>query len=245
MNGKRLRSFNIYDIFANIVPGVVFLIGLSVPFELQQIFGDGANAAIGVTLFLFFSLVVGQILQAIGGWADGDHGFSLLVEDIVRERNDSRFDVTEFDEYFLVLCQDTFGLSDEFDDYSRLFKLLLAYLEYSGRSRALRMQALYLLARGVWVSAGLLIVWFVTLLISFEYGYVTAPSLESVSLRMADFRSTTELLIALSVSTVVGAVFTRIRNELEADWISYAITEFYLDAVTLQKYRQNTHNPQL
>lgn len=245
MNGKRLRSFNIYDVFANIVPGVVFLIGLSFPFDLQQFFGDGVNAAIGVTLFLFLSLVVGQILQAIGGWADGDHGFSLLVEDIVRERDDSQFDVTEFDEYFLVLCQDTFDLSADFDDYSRLFKLLLAYLEYSGRSRALRMQALYLLARGVWVSTGLLIVWFVTLLISFEYGYVTATSLESVSLQMADFRSTTEIVIALSVSTVVGVVFTRIRNELEADWISYAITEFYLDTVTSQKYRQGAQNPQL
>lgn len=245
MDGKRLRSFNIYDIFANIVPGVVFLIGLSFPFKLQQFFGDGANAAIAVTLFLFFSLVVGQILQAIGGWADGDHGFSLLVEDIVRKRSKSRFDVTEFDEYFLVLCQDTFDLSVNFDDYSRLLKMLLAYLEYSGRSRALRMQALYLLARGVWVSAGLLIIWFVTLLISFEYGYITATSLELVSLKMDDFRSTAAILIALLVSTTIGLVFTKIRKELEADWISYAITEFYLDSVTGQKYRQDGRRTQL
>lgn len=245
MDGKRLRSFNIYDIFANIVPGVVFLVGLSFPFKIQQLLGDGANVAIAVTLFFFFSLVVGQILQAIGGWADGDHGFSLLVEDIVREQSKSRFDVTEFDECFLVLCQDIFDLSADFDDYSRLFKMLLAYLEYSGRSRALRMQALYLLARGVWVSAGLLIIWFVTLLISFEYGYITTTSLGSVNLKMDDFRSTMAILIALSVSIAIGLVFTKIRKELETDWISYAITEFYLDSVTMQKYWQGRQNTQL
>lgn len=245
MNGKRLQSFNIYDIFANIVPGVVFLVGLSFPFKSQQFVGDGANAAIAVTLFLFFSLVVGQILQAIGGWADGDHGFSLLVEDILREQSESRFDVTEFDEYFVVLCHDTFGLSDEFDDYSHLFKLLLAYLEYSGRSRALRMQALYLLARGVWVGAWLLIIWFVTLFVSFEFNYVTAASLEMVNLQLTDFRSTTATFIALVVTTAIWGVFTKIRKELEEDWISYVVTEFYLDSVTVQKYRQGRSNTQL
>lgn len=245
MNGKRLSSFNIYDVFANIVPGVVFLIGLSFPFKLQQFVGEGANAAIAVTLFLFFSLVVGQILQAIGGWADGDHGFSLLVQDIVHRRSESRFDRTEFDEYFVVLCHDTFELSDEFDDYSRLFKLLLAYLEYSGRSRALRMQALYLLARGVWVGAGLLIIWFVTLFVSFEFDYLTATSLKMVNLQLTDFRSTTAILLAFVVTAAVGLVFTTIRKELEEDWISYAVTEFYLDAVTSQKYRQGRQNTQL
>lgn len=245
MNGKRLRSFNIYDIFANIIPGVVFLIGLSFPFKLRQLFGDGANAAVAITLFLFFSLVVGQVLQAIGGWADGDHGFSLLIEDIVHERSESRFNVTEFDEYFVVLCQDTFSLSADFDDYSRLFKMLLAYLEYSGRSRALRMQALYLLARGVWVSAGLLIIWFVTLFVSIEYGYITTTSLELVNLKMDDFRSTIAILIALLVSTTIGAVFTKIRTEMESDWVSYLITEFYLDRTTMQKYRQDRQKTQL
>lgn len=242
MKRQGIKSFNVYDVFANIIPGVVLLVGASFPFNVQRVLGKPITAATSITLVIIISFITGQFLQTIGGWADGDHGFPQLMRSIVNEKRNPQFEITEFDEYFVVLCDDTFELTEGFDDYTRLFKMLLAYLEYSGRSRALRMQALYLLSRGIWVSAWLLSFWFFAVYVSIDYNYLSETSLRLVNLKMKDIPSKSELTIAFLLATVLGTIFGRIRQEVEEDWVKYVITEFYLDRVTSQTSGPNRQN---
>ncbi|WP_276280344.1 hypothetical protein [Halorussus caseinilyticus] len=245
MTKNPLSSFNIYDIFANIVPGVVFLIGFTFPFKLQNILGGNTVSITNILLFILFSFVLGQTLQAIGGWADGDHGFPRFIKDILNEESKSRFEVSSIDETFLLLCSTTFRLPSNFNDYYRLFKLLLAYLEYSGRSRALRMQALYLFSRGIWVSSWLLFLWFLVLTVSIRFEYISPQSLELVNLNMDDLRSEIVILASDIVVLSSGLIFTKIRSEIEEDWITYVVLEFYLDRVTAQQGEQFRQNIQI
>ena len=240
-----LKSFNIYDIFANIVPGIVFLLGLTFPFKTQQILGNDITSVINVLFFVLISFVVGQVLQLIGGWIDKDHNFSRFIEDIIKKESKSKFNVTGIDRYFIVLCSDTFNLSKNFNNYNHLFKLLLAYLEHSGRSRALRMQALYLFSRGIWVSSWLLFLWFLVLFISLRYGYISADSINLINLKMDDLRGEFVILISLVISFIFGYIFNSVRREIEKDWVMYVVIEFYLDRVTTQQGQQFRQNIQI
>lgn len=229
MNRRGLGSFNVYDVFANIVPGVVLLIGLLFPLDVREIVDVEIVSVTIASLFVILSFVSGQIVQSFGGWADGDHGFSELMTCLIQNKKYSRFELTEFDERFLLHCDETFDLRDEFDDYGRLFKMILAYLEYSGRTRALRMQALYLFARGIWVSVWLLALWFLIIGVSMRYEYLSNDSLELVNLRMNLLRSEGAIWFAFIIVILTGILFHRVRSNLELDWIQYTVSEFCLD----------------
>lgn len=122
------------------------------------------------------------------------------------------------------MCREEFQLSGTFDSYGRLFKALLSYLENCGRSRALRMQALYLFVRGLYVASVALTLLYFSAIVSIEYGLLPDDVLNA--LRSADI---------LSVSTIVSAglvyITDRNREELEEDWIQYTVTECYMEMI--------------
>jgi hypothetical protein len=226
-----LKSINLYDIYANIVPGIVFLFGIVLPLDfvaiLRELFGPDAQFTAGIAqllLFIVISFVVGQILQAFGSRFDGDHGFGSLVSDIRDESEQDRHEVTEFDDVFWELCKDEFVLSENFESSDRLFKAVLAYLEHSSRTRALRMQALYLFARGMYVASLSLCLIYITILVSLFYGYLP----EDVT---PFFRPSWVIISGIVVTGLLTYISEETREGLESDWIKYTMTEFYLEMV--------------
>lgn len=235
-----LRNVNLYDIFANIVPGLSLLFGLLVPFEviptLKTLLSTESSLRFGlahVILLVAFAFITGQLLQAFGSRYDGDHGFHDFLAEIRGEDVESRYKITEFDGVFWVMCRERFCLSDGFDSPDRLFKAVLSYLEKSHRNRALRMQALYLFARGVFVAAVLLTLTYFAIFVSLEYGYFPQGWLPL-------FRSNWIVLMSSGISGIVAYISNKERKELEEDWINYTMTEFYLEVI--DEWRNKRHN---
>ena len=227
-----LKKINSYDIFANIVPGLVFILGLLLPLHpapvLKSIFGEEWTLSFGIAhllLLVAVSFVFGQVLQGIGSRVDGDHGFPNLVRKIRGEDVECRYAISEFEDNFWDACSDKFDLSDEFDSYDRLFKAILADLEASGRRRALRMQALYLFSRGVVVALRVLAAVYVITAISLEYRHIPTDWTPL-------FRPAWLLLSGAVIAYVASLQVDKERKELEVDWIKYTLTEFYLETST-------------
>lgn len=224
-----LRKINSYDIFANIVPGFVFSLGLILLLHItplvRALFGNPGNFSFGIShliLLVVVSFVFGQLLQAIGSRVDGDHGFPNLMRRIRGEDVENRYSMTEFEEGFWDRCSKEFGLSEDFSSYNRLFKAILAFLEASGRRRALRMQALYLFSRGFVVALKLLAFYYFIIWISLYYNYIP-------NYWLPIFRAEWLFPIAALVSYFVSLQVDKEREELEADWIKYTVLEFCLE----------------
>lgn len=226
-----LKSINLYDIYANIVPGVVFLLGIVIPLDfgaiLKELFGPNVDISIGISqllLFIVIAFVVGQILQAFGSRFDGDHGFGSLLSEIRGESDQNRHEVTEFETVFWELCREKFVLTDSFDSSDRLFKAILAYLENSSRTRALRLQALYLFSRGMYVASLSLCFIYLIILISLVYNYLP----DGIT---PFFRPSWVILSGLIVMGCITYISEKTREGLESDWIKYTVTEFYLEMI--------------
>jgi hypothetical protein len=208
------------------MPGLLFVIGLSIPLHpipfLKALLGEDWTPALGISellLLVAFSFVCGQMLQTAGGRFDGDHGFADLMGKI---RSDGDSNLSEFEENFWKCCQKEFSLNNGFSSYDMLFNAVLAHLESCGRHRALRMQALYLFARGVYVGLRFLAVIYIVIYISVEYGFLP--------MAWRPFVRTDWLVLSAAIAVwILGYSVDGARRELENDWIEYTITEFYLD----------------
>jgi len=226
-----IKNINLYDIFANIIPGLAFLLGLVVPFEvsasLQAIFGSSEplSFTIGqILLLVAVAFILGQLLQAFGSRFDGDHGFSDFVRKLKGEDVQTRYEITEFDNSFWVFCKKEFQLTDDFEAYDRLFNAVYSFLETSNRNRALRMQALYLFSRGVRVAAVFLLLLYTAIYISLYYDYIPIDLTEYV-------RDQRAVLSGIVITWVLAQVANHERREFERDWLEYTVTEFYLELV--------------
>lgn len=226
-----LKKLNAYDIFANIIPGLVFIFGLLLPLRpvpvLEAIFGETWSPSLGIPqllLLLVVSFVCGQMLQTIGGRVDGDHGFANLMRRIRGEDVECRYSLSEFEDGFWENCRNTFQLTDDFESYDRLFKAVLAYLEDQGKYRALRMQALYLFSRGVVIALRVLATIYIIAFIALIYNII--PESE-----MFYFRSESLMFLGGIVAYILSLYVDGARRELEEDWIKYSITESHLSMV--------------
>ncbi len=233
-----IKTINLYDIFANIVPGVYLLMGLYVgvhPTKLVELFyTQPVTVPVGLPLFLSIitvAFVVGQLLQLGGGVYDDDHGFNNLMNHIRGGDGPCRYEISEIEDGFWEMCLREFDLTDEFESHDTLFNLLLSYVESSGRSRALRLQALYLFVRGVFVASAVLLSLYgiASIGLFFEYW----PDIVSDLLR--------PLAVNLSYvgATVILTLLTdRSRRGLERDWIEYTVTEAYLEMMDQEHHRR-------
>lgn len=226
-----IKNLNLYDVFANIVPGLIFLFGLLVPFNLSAILnavlGDQVKIGFGVPEFLILitiAFVVGQILQVAGGRFDDDHGFSAFMWKIRGRETETRIDVSDFDALFWDMCRDHFQLSGDFDSHGRLFQALLSFLEERNRSRALRMQALYLLTRGLFMAVLFLIIIYLITAISLYFQYLPEE--------WHQYLRSTEIIFMFTILAYLLLMTINDRSEeFEKDWIEYTVTECYLEMI--------------
>lgn len=123
---------------------------------------------------------------------------------------------------FASICDDKFGVKvvdydEEYDGWSMLFKSILSDLENSPWSRALRIQALHLAARGLTVAFVLLTAYYLL----YVGGVLTPGGMELFSHN--------QVPLAAALGTGVLAVLTAHRSRhFENDVINYMISEFYM-----------------
>lgn len=177
MNQLEHKRFavNMYDIFANFLPGFILIGGFLLPF-----LGDDWLSNINLLEGSFLTLAafaMGGVTQAIGSRikryqfrlplfsfpadpVDGDSQgwvirkrklpFNVKMEAIKCESDDLSF----AEKGFLSTCEEIFKLDKEqrIDDWGYLFKMIISYLETSPHNRTLRIQAQHLAARGLYVT---------------------------------------------------------------------------------------------
>lgn len=133
-----------------------------------------------------------------------------------------RYELSDFDNRFWDMCRKEFQLTGDFDSHDRLFKAILSYLEHNERERALRIQALYLFARGVRVAAMGLALYYGLIYIMIQYRYL--PSTWYAVLRP-------QWVMLVGTLSMYGllVILDKNREELEEDWIEYTITECYME----------------
>lgn len=128
---------------------------------------------------------------------------------------------TEIEENFLDLCKEEFNLSDDFNDYGRLFELILSYLEIMPRSRSPRFQALF---SSFWALET------VSILLTF---------FSIISLLLSHFsvgisRGTNISLIVFLLGVVSAYVFRQRKETFEKNWVEYAMLDFYNYSKTIE-----------
>lgn len=235
VTSRGIRTINVYDLFANVVPGVYFLLGLYAMVRPIPLFRAAfhSDATLSVSLsFLLIVIVVafiaGQLLQIGGSAYDGDHGFDDLMWAIRGRDVETRYDISDVERPFWDMCRSRFELTGNFERHDRLFKLLMSFLEQHGRARALRMQALYLFVRGVLVANVVLFVLAFFLYWGLESGFIS-ENLTNI-IRHKNILATYTL--ALAGLTILS---DKSREGAESDWIVYTVSTAYLEMINSGK----------
>ncbi|USZ67836.1 hypothetical protein NGM10_14015 [Halorussus salilacus] len=229
---QRYANFNLYDIFANFLPGAVLVIGLLFPYV--GIDGLFVEVEVGSLLVLLVSsFAVGLFVQALGGIVQSSgQDFANHIKK-VDERADSsgktgtpepksEINISTLDAYFIETFRAEFGLESDFTDWNRLHKLILAKLEATSRTRALRLQALYLSMRGMAATMVLLASWFGI------YAILTAVDVFPTAIPFWTF----PYLVA--VSLVTAGIFSNRGSEFSRDVAKYMVIEYYLEVISQQ-----------
>lgn len=226
-------NFNLYDIFANFLPGAIFMTGILFPYVgISGLFTE--LKAGGLLLMVVLSFAAGLFVQAVGGnvqssgqdFADhiqkvdrGDNEESEIEE---YPESESEINISPLDAYFVEAFRVELGLDSDFEDWSRLHKLILAKLEATSRSRALRLQALYLAMRGMSVTAGFLSIWYIL--------YMVLVLIEVFSTPLP----TWSLLYVACLSFGTAGKFYERSEEFSKDVAKYMIIEYYLEVLAQQ-----------
>lgn len=230
---QRPSKFNLYDIFANFLPGAVLLIGLLFPYlGIGGLFAS-LNTG-GLLLMLVLSFAAGLLVQAVGGNVQSSgRDFADHIQNVDRyaDVEDERYDadvdaeinISTLDAYFVEAFRAELGLTSDFDDWSRLHKLILAKLEATSRTRALRLQALFLAMRGMAVTMALLAVWFVLYMV-----------FSAINLFPATIPIWTLPYLSLLWLCTAGVLYDR-AGEFSRDVTKYMIIEYYLEIIERQE----------
>ena len=144
---------------------------------------------IEILLITIVAFVLGAGLQAAGSALSkiqSDPAFNQMMDNIYdyvndpdASDNDNPDRVDGMQVKFYNTCKSTFGFNEGFNDWSRLFKAVLAYLESSNIHRGLRIQTLHLLTRGMWVGFGLISVYYVALTILLYCSIISLPAVSA------------------------------------------------------------------
>lgn len=217
--GQSYLQLNLYDIFANFLPGAYLLIGMFLPewlllekFPTISIFEAG-----GAVIMAF---VAGFCTQSIGSYVQTDNRpfdkFMPGEED--GALGSENINDTSIDRLFCEMCENEFGIDpwdSDFSDWGRLYKLVIADIETGAQQRALRIQALHLSARGLLVSACILVV--------FHF-------LRALFLIPLFPRSTPVVhLVLVGISIVSIPIFYYRYKDFERDVVKYMIYDFVLE----------------
>lgn len=218
--------FNIYDIFSTFLPGSVLLIGVAAPLVgLEVLLLDLSIGGILVLIILSFGTGLG--IQALATYiSSASSGFSNHMDNVFPEEDpnsdedpdqtptESPIGVNSIDYDFYQKCKLEYNLSADFNDWDRLFKLVLTDLEGNDPSRALRMQALYLGMRGMVVTTAILAIYFTILSIISHFG--------SLQLQL----TLIEVILLAAISGALAILACIRQDEFRDDVLQYMIGDF-------------------
>lgn len=220
---RSFRALELYDVLANLVPGAVLLLVLSIIFPIENYiqFSTGAFAA---GAFLVTALILGHVIQAVASELNGTP--TLFGEVIRATRQDNvkepGIKITHVEEAVWPLMKRKFALPDDFNNSGEMFRLLLSYIETTPATRALRFQALHSFHRSMWAV-----------------GYIAvALTLVGIFLKYIGWiavRSWPVLGIVLVGSFVEILIFRQRKEKMNKRFIQYAIVDFYSDQINEAK----------
>ena len=149
-------TLDLYEVIANIVPGVVFSAICLVLYLPSGALSDvtGGQAAI----LIVFAFVIGHGLQWLGSKIEGTpKKFKHTVQkaadkDPDDEEYKSAVDITGVEEDFWDIADKTLNIEEDFDNYGRLFQLVITKVETTPGNRASKFQSIYTFYRNMWVT---------------------------------------------------------------------------------------------
>jgi hypothetical protein len=226
--GRTLTTLNLYDLLANLIPGIALTIVLIVLFPVDW-FGLSPSASSGtfVAAVLVFGFISGHIIQWLGSRLDrhlqkrnhdGEDLFSRTLEGI--ENEDERLPIgarTEVEDSFVNLAKTQFDLSDDFPESTKLLLLVLSYLETQPATRALRFQTIHTFHRSMW-SASIL--------------SLLATPIAGISVCLGWVTTTPQALLVIFFGSLVSIyVFNNRKNKFEKTFLRYVFLDFYQNQV--------------
>lgn len=212
------RALELYDILANLIPGMTFLLVVAVVFEVEQYTKLSVGITVGV--FLIVGFILGHVVQAVASRLEGT---PTLFRNVVRaskgiEVDDIPIPITHIEESLWPLMKQTFVLPDDFENYGEMFRLLLSYIETTPATRALRFQALHSFYRSMWA------LWYLAVGI-----VVIGAGLKL--LEIVAVRSWPILGASIAVALIGIAVFNSRKEKFNKRFIQYAIIDFYIGQI--------------
>jgi hypothetical protein len=235
---RTLQSLQIYDILANLLPGLMLLVVLGGTVRVEKYIGSMPSGLL-VAAFIVTGFILGHMIQSVASQLNGPPRlFGLLIAEMrsvepydpngtfeflpqhVREwagferAELSDLTQTEVEEQFWPMAKSQFNLSDDFGDHGHLMRLVLSYLETVSATRALRFQSIHTFHRSMWGM------WFLSLLLVIIVGIGSSMSLIAS-------RSPT-LLVLFGVGSLLGIqVFGNRKEKFNRKFVEYAIIDFY------------------
>lgn len=254
MNDLESNKFtvNIYDVFANFLPGFMFIGGV-----IPLLWDSELTSNIGVlegSLAVFAAFALGGLVQSVGAklkyyhfrlpsrkfpskkcedatfWIFGRRylPFTYKMNRLKKSKSKEDDDLPLPEQKFFNACKDSFGFdsdSAELNDWGYLFKMCLTHLEASPYNRTLRIQAQHLATRGLYITFAALSVIYALIAIQ-----QLRPIFPNAELSYA-FIAPALPYIVPAVLGLGGSYVLYIRSvHFEEDVISYMISEMVLSA---------------
>lgn len=241
---QRIGRFNLYDIFANFLPGAILLIGIFLP--IVGVRGLLVELQLGsVIVLLVLSFAAGIALQVLGSTLGSasepfrmhmkavtefhENQESSGVDEKAVAPRSSEIEISGLDVLFFEECRKEFHLSAQFEDWERLFKNVLSKLEEHPQSRAIRLHAQYLGVRGMTITMGVLSIYYLAVSIPLLLAAVVY-----VQERPNWIQSYTEvihlplpaILLITIFSIILTYLFHKRQKEFKLDVIRYMIREY-------------------
>lgn len=227
--GRALSTLGLYDLLANLIPGMAWLIILIVLFPVDW-FALNPTVTPGtfVVAIFVFGFIAGHVLQTVGSWLDGelqdrlhdgDDLFTRVMEAVENDEEKSPIgEVTDVEKSFWSFTDDQFKLPDDFPMSSKRLLLVLSYLETTPATRASRFQAIHTFHRSMWAASILAVI----------------SSLISMGLMTVRVVDNSWVAVGLILIGSAGAtyVFYFRKNKFEETFLRYVFLDFYQDQKT-------------
>jgi len=224
---SRQINLNIYDILGNFLPGSLLILGIVFPISGPNLIVDALNVSL-LILFSLLSFAIGVAIQVIGSKMKSvDNEFNDHMEEIanlnegedgITTETGGHNNITPIDAQFLISCNRMFKLSDDFSNWSMLYKLTMAKLDETSKERTLRLHALYLGVRGMTVVAGILSLYYLLYYIGICLGCFWARI------------SWWYFFVIISCSIISMVLFYERQNGFREDIVAYLISEFTMES---------------
>ncbi len=227
MSNSVHSHLSLMDVFADVIPGTVVLLGLLLAAMQAGVVFPAPDLA-GLALGAVFSFVIGMFLQTVAPAvtfaverAERVPGVPRLGPLDMKKELKAYHDAetkTRMQERFWKLCLERFGFPEQgspVTEYEDLWRALLAYLESTPYSQTVRMRALAAMTRGLWAGFALLAV-----------VYLSVPTLSAL---MSVDLVHPALGYEAVAAAVLAAVFWTLNVVFKRLWLKYMMIEFYLD----------------